>query len=188
MTRRRPVARRPTARHLARRPRAAACSTWAAATARSSRTCATSAAATCAASSSLPRRSRRRSRRASRWCRPTSTRGWPATPTARSTWSCSRRRCRSSAIPRSCCARCCAWARTRSSRSRTSATGSVRGYLALKGRMPVSRVDSVLVVRHAQHPPHHAQGLPRLRRGQRRRDRARDSAVGRGVARARAAR
>ena len=52
----------------------------------------------------------------------------------------------------------------------------VRGYLAFRGPHAGQRVDTVLVVRHAQHPPHHAEGLPRVRRCQRWRDRAGDSA------------
>ncbi len=44
----------------------------------------------------------------------------------------------------------------------------VRGYLALGPHAGVGG-HPVLLVRHAQHPPHHDQGLPRLRRGERRR-------------------
>ena len=71
-----------------------------------------------------------------------------------------RRRCRRRDSRALCLSTCCASAVARSCRSRTSATGSIRLQLAACGHMP--RTDNLpyQLVRHAQHPLLHHQGLP----------------------------
>ena len=103
-----------------------------------SRICATSAVATFGASSWLPRRSLRRSVRGSRSCRPTSTRAWLAIQTPRSTSSCSRRRSRSCAIRPLIMREMLRVGRHAIVTFPNFGYWRVRGYLAFRGRMPIS--------------------------------------------------